>query len=292
MSPQIFISYSHKDSEFATQLAKDLERSGYDAWLDRTDIRTGSRWDDEIVKGLNSSQVFLVILSDAATSSQNVKDEIGYAIDHGKQIVPLLLEPCEIPFRLRRIQYVDFTSTRYKEGIKSVLEILRSQLPAVQTDLKKKERKAVDPAALATAVTGVLVPFMAKVNVSGVVGVHAKLPEGVGRLWSAIFGRFEANPTASGSAGDLANNPQDMDNQQAFAIQLKKALKEDADFAVMLADLLDEAQASIKNEGDGTVATQGGIAVSKIQIEGGFKGNITIGNNNLVGDNNQINKES
>jgi len=126
MSPQIFISYSHSDSAFATKLARDLEKANYEVWFDRTDIKTGSRWDDEIVKGLKSSGIFLVLLSEKSTASQNVKDEIGYAMDHNKQILPLLIESCEIPFRLLRVQYVDFTAMKYAEGIQTVLEIVKS----------------------------------------------------------------------------------------------------------------------------------------------------------------------
>lgn len=126
MATQVFVSYSHSDMEFAGRLVKDLEQAGYEAWLDRTDIQTGARWDDEIVRGLDSSEIFLVILSNKSTNSQNVKDEIGYALDHNKQILPLLIEPCEVPFRLRRIQYVDFTALKYREGIESVLQIIKS----------------------------------------------------------------------------------------------------------------------------------------------------------------------
>jgi len=285
MSPQIFISYAHKNSEFVNQLAKDIEKQGYDIWLDRTDIQTGSHWDDEIVTGLKTSKVFMVILSEAATASQNVKDEIGYAIDHDMQIMPLLIEPCEIPFRLRRIQYVDFTSSKYGDGIKSVLEILRTFLSDGKAD-PNRARKVIDPAAMATTVTGVLAPFLAKTAQAGKDKAGEKLPEKVGNLWSAIFKHFERNPTASGIAGDLAKDSRDTDNQEAFAIQLKKALKEDGNFAILLADLLDDAQTSIKKDGDNVIATHGGIAVNKIQVGGNLHGNITIGNNNKIeGDN-------
>ena len=126
MPAQIFISYSHSDALFATKLARDLEKAGYEVWFDRTDIQTGSRWDDEIVKGLDASTIFLVLLSGTSVASQNVKDEIGYALDHNKQILPLLIEPCEVPFRLRRVQYVDFTAMKFGEGMQTVLKIIKS----------------------------------------------------------------------------------------------------------------------------------------------------------------------
>jgi hypothetical protein len=73
------------------------------------DIPTGSRWDDEVERALEACEIFMVILTPASSKSDNVKDEIGYAIDTGKRILPILLENAKVPLRLRRFQYVDFT---------------------------------------------------------------------------------------------------------------------------------------------------------------------------------------
>jgi hypothetical protein len=50
----------------------------------------------------------LVILSPRAVTSRSVMDEVSFALDESKRVVPVLCEPCEIPFRLRRVQHVDF----------------------------------------------------------------------------------------------------------------------------------------------------------------------------------------
>jgi hypothetical protein len=96
-------------------LAKDLKAAGHDIWLDQLDIPTGARWDDELEKALRTCSSFLILLSPESIKSQNVKDEIGYAIDSGKHILPLMIKQCEVPFRLRRFQYVDFTNEAHDE---------------------------------------------------------------------------------------------------------------------------------------------------------------------------------
>jgi hypothetical protein len=160
-------------------------------------------------------------------------------------------------------------------------------MPDAELHPKKKERKPMDPATLAATVTGLIAPFLAKMGEAAVEEVGAKLPEKIGKLWLAISNRFSKNPTALGTASDLTKNAEDTDNQDAFSLQLRKTLKEDPDFANLLADLLEEAQGSISNVGDGAVATAGSIAVGKIQIGGDLSGNLTIGNNNQVSDRNQ-----
>ena len=119
-----FISYSRVNKDFALKLARELKSEGFPIWLDLLDIPAGARWDDEIEWALHECGIFMVILTPASIASENAKDEIGYAIDHGKRILPILLEECEIPLRLRRFQYVDFTKMHFNEGVRYAKELL------------------------------------------------------------------------------------------------------------------------------------------------------------------------
>jgi hypothetical protein len=119
-----FISYSRANKDFATRLAKGLRSAGYPIWFDLMDIPTGARWDDTVEKALRECSIFMIILTPASIASENVKDEIGYAIDHGKRILPVLLESCEVPLRLRRFQYVDFTAKSFEDGFNSARDLL------------------------------------------------------------------------------------------------------------------------------------------------------------------------
>ena len=121
----IFISYSRTNKDFALELANELRASGFNIWFDLLDIPTGSRWDDEIERALERCEIFMVILTPSSTISDNVKDEIGYAIDSDKRILPILLKDANVPLRLRRFQYVDFTDISYNEGIDRAKELLR-----------------------------------------------------------------------------------------------------------------------------------------------------------------------
>ena len=121
-----FISYSRTNKEFAIKLAQELKSAMFPIWLDQFDIPTGSRWDNELEKALHDCEIFLIILTPASIASENVKDEIGYAIDHGKYILPVLLEQCEVPLRLRRFQYVDFTQKNYRDGVESAKQLLET----------------------------------------------------------------------------------------------------------------------------------------------------------------------
>jgi Tol biopolymer transport system component len=119
-----FISYSREDSGFAVRLVKDLKKTKYDIWFDQFDIPKGSRWDVEIQLALENCSAFLIILSPDSVQSQNVMDEVNYAIDENKQILPIKIKECHVPFRLRRFQYVDCVDQSYDECLNEIKDFL------------------------------------------------------------------------------------------------------------------------------------------------------------------------
>jgi hypothetical protein len=125
---ETFISYSRQDKDFALEFTREMKAAGLSVWLDQLDIPTGARWDDEVERALGECTIFLIILTPASVSSENVKDEIGYAIDNGKRIMPVLLKECAIPLRLRRFQYVDFTRIEFPEGVNRAKQLLETLL--------------------------------------------------------------------------------------------------------------------------------------------------------------------
>jgi TonB family protein len=118
-----FFSYSRADSEFALRLAKDLRAVGATVWLDQLDIHAGERWDRSVEAALTKCPRMIVILSPASVSSTNVMDEVSFALEEQKTVIPVLYQDCKIPFRLRRLQYMDCRSD-YAGALKSLLSLL------------------------------------------------------------------------------------------------------------------------------------------------------------------------
>jgi tetratricopeptide (TPR) repeat protein len=123
-----FFSYARDDSEVVLKLATELRAVGARLWLDQLDILAGQRWDRAVEDALVTCQGMIAVLSPASVVSQNVMDEVSYALEEGKLVVPILLRPCAIPFRLRRVQYVDLTAN-YETGFSHLLRALRLDQP-------------------------------------------------------------------------------------------------------------------------------------------------------------------
>jgi len=196
-----FLSYSRVNKDFALKLAEELKSEGFNIWFDQLDIPPGARWDTEIEKALDEADIFMVIITPASAKSDNVLDEIGYAIDTGKRILPVLLEAATLPLRLRRFQYVDFTSKSFNEGIKSARELLENLIdqPTLSgIEVPVEFRAQVEAERGATP--------QKKYSVRGlVIGIIVAVVFGVAGIGYALLSKGENNsPSIDGPAADPA----------------------------------------------------------------------------------------
>jgi hypothetical protein len=120
-----FISYSHEDRDFVLRLASDLRDNGIIAWRDADSIQAGAIWDQEIEKAIKKSTHILFVATLRSTESSDVRDELDLAKAERKYIIPLLLEDCILPLRVRRAQYVDFRQG-YEVALNELLLNLRN----------------------------------------------------------------------------------------------------------------------------------------------------------------------
>ena len=125
-----FLSYSRSDERIALRLAKDLRAGGIAMWVDQLDIRPSEHWDKAIERAVASCRGLVVILSPRSVASDNVADEISFAIDSGKSVVPVMIERCTLPLRLTRMQVIDATGN-YERALRQCLdELTRRTVPA------------------------------------------------------------------------------------------------------------------------------------------------------------------
>jgi hypothetical protein len=140
-----FISYSREDSEFALRLAWDLKGAGARVWLDQLDIQPGQRWARAVQEAMTDAPLLLVILSPSSVSSINVEDEVAFALEEHKTVIPIFFQECKVPFRLRPFQHADFRSD-YGLGLKSLLASLgvKSSAPGKSAPAKPNAAQKID----------------------------------------------------------------------------------------------------------------------------------------------------
>lgn len=109
---RVFLCHSKGDKDFAKQLYGRLIALGCDPWLDEEKLLPGQIWEREIPLAIRNSHVFLVCLSaDSVNKRGFVQKEIKLALDVAERIpdvdifiIPIKIEPCEIPEALAKYQ--------------------------------------------------------------------------------------------------------------------------------------------------------------------------------------------
>lgn len=93
---KIFISYSTQDKKIVKELS-EINSSEVYTWIDHKSLGGGSILNNTIKKGIESSDMLFLFISQESLSSKWVKDEIKWAIEREKKlkydfIVPVVLE--------------------------------------------------------------------------------------------------------------------------------------------------------------------------------------------------------
>ena len=118
-----FLSYSRSDAEFAHSLASTLIDEGYDIWGDSWRIPPGVDWSTEIRNAIWGSAGVIMLISPDSVNSAEVRNEIDYALELGKFILPVVIGECERPFRIRSLHYIDY-ATDNDAGYQAILTAL------------------------------------------------------------------------------------------------------------------------------------------------------------------------
>ncbi|MDB4635212.1 TIR domain-containing protein [bacterium] len=101
MSSEVFISYSSQDRDRIIPVVQYLRNSGISVWVDEGNIHAADLWSEQIVQAIADCRVMVVMMSGNSTDSHNVVKEVMLASEQKKPLLPVYLEPAEIPARLQ-----------------------------------------------------------------------------------------------------------------------------------------------------------------------------------------------
>lgn len=126
-NPSIFVSYSHKDSDFTQRLVNDLHSAGADVWVDVEGISHGN-FMQRIDDALERCQWMVLVLTPNAIASQNVKNEVYAALNRVSQgymrdVIPMLAAACEpkiVPPQWATLHHYDATKD-YSAALRGLL---------------------------------------------------------------------------------------------------------------------------------------------------------------------------
>lgn len=146
---RVFLCHSSGDKVTVRRLYNRLNKEGIDVWLDEQKLLPGQDWNREITKAVRSSDVVLVCLSRGSVNKTGyVQKEIKYALDIADEqpdeqpedtifVIPLKLEECEVPERLRRWQWLNFFE---RNGYEQLVRALQHRASTIGIALKRNTK--------------------------------------------------------------------------------------------------------------------------------------------------------
>jgi adenylate cyclase len=126
---EVFVSYSRNDKDRVLELVAKLRAAGVSLWVDQSGIDAATRWGEQIVNALESAKVLLLMVTESAVLSDNVAKEVVLVSERKGYILPVHLEPTQIPpalkYQLAGIQHIEyFNRDDSNENLRAILRSL------------------------------------------------------------------------------------------------------------------------------------------------------------------------
>lgn len=81
---EIFMSYSHRDTDIVLNCQKAYEALGFTVLIDRDTLRSGQKWNDELMRMIERADIFQLFWSENSSKSEYCRQEWQHALGCNK----------------------------------------------------------------------------------------------------------------------------------------------------------------------------------------------------------------
>jgi hypothetical protein len=92
MTGPVFISHSSKDRKIARKICSALENRGLTCWVADRDVGPGENFQEAIVRAIRAAKVMVLVFTENANHSTEIKKELALASRHGLIVIPARAE--------------------------------------------------------------------------------------------------------------------------------------------------------------------------------------------------------
>ena len=107
----VFISYASADRKDALAVCKAIERRGATCWISCRDVLAGENYQESIVRALRNSRAMVLVFSEAANNSDEIKKELSLASRYHVPLLAVRIEDVEpsdaFAYELSTRQWID-----------------------------------------------------------------------------------------------------------------------------------------------------------------------------------------
>jgi tetratricopeptide (TPR) repeat protein len=126
----VFISYASADRRTALKVCQAIERRGTHCWISTRDVAPGENYQEEIVRAIRDARATVLVFSEAANNSDEIKKELSLASRYHIPVMALRIENVEpsdaFAYELSTRQWIDAF-----EGWDSSIDALMSRISQI-----------------------------------------------------------------------------------------------------------------------------------------------------------------
>lgn len=125
---ELFMSFSPKDSNVAIELCNELKDTAYKIIINSDIMDIGDDFNDDIVKNkiyeaINRANIFIIVISININKAGIAHDELTYAINNNKKIIPIIIDESNLPEQLSSLN-----SIYYRKGSHDNIDLLKKSI--------------------------------------------------------------------------------------------------------------------------------------------------------------------
>ncbi|MBI5935439.1 MAG: SUMF1/EgtB/PvdO family nonheme iron enzyme [Chloroflexi bacterium] len=153
---RVFLCHSSNDKPAVRELYQKLRAEPWiQPWLDEEELYPGQDWNLEIEKAVEAADAIVVCLSKGSITKEGyVQRELRIVLDYADYkpegtlyLMPVRLEECEPPRRLRPWQYADYFEGQRERGLERLLVSLKRRADSlgleIEKQLPKQQKKSI-----------------------------------------------------------------------------------------------------------------------------------------------------
>lgn len=129
----IFISHSSKDLADAQTICAALESRGLKCWIASRDVGAGDNFQEAIVKAIRSAKVMVLVFSENANNSTEIKKELALASQNKVAVIPARVEDvvpaAALAYELATRQWINLFND-WESEIETLCERIKQIVPA------------------------------------------------------------------------------------------------------------------------------------------------------------------
>ena len=156
MAHDVFVSHSVKDAEVAEAIVARLEAESIRCWVAPRDVVPGADWGESIIDAIKSSRIMILVFSQNANASRQIKREVERADGKGVYTIPFRIDDIEPTKSLEYFLSTAQWMNAFSRPLEPHLDALAQTVAAVLASPPPLETAPTTPIVVPPAATQVI----------------------------------------------------------------------------------------------------------------------------------------